>query len=112
MKKRAKMIGVIITVIFVILLIAFGILRVVKICNKNYNDALNNPPSKILVEEQLEFVFLTTQVEVLEIDDDGDVVIYTVKANGYKYKVLYQLCSTNYVGYYAWRYIRHAQIQG
>jgi hypothetical protein len=101
----------IIAVVFVSILIAFMISIIVKICKKTYNDKLNNPPSRFFVEEDLEIVFLTTQVEVVEIDEEGEIVVYTVKANGYKYKVLYQLCSTNYIGHYTWRYVRHAQIK-
>ena len=101
----------IIAVVFVSILIAFMISFIVKICKKNYNAQLNNPPSRFFVEEALESVFLTTQVEVVDIDEEGDFVIYTVKANGYKYKVLYTLCSTNYIGHYTWRYVRHTQIK-
>ena len=101
----------IIAVVFVIILIAFMISIIVKICKNNYNDKLNNPPSRFFVEENLESVFLTTQVEVVDIEEDLEIVVYTVKANGYKYKVMYKLCSTNYIGHYTWRYVRHTQIQ-
>lgn len=109
MKKNA--IKSIIAVVFVSILIAFMISFIVKICKNNYNDKLNNPPSRFFVEEDLEIVFLTTQVEVVDIDEDLGIVVYTVKANGYKYKVMYKLCSTNYIGHYTWQYVRHTQIQ-
>jgi hypothetical protein len=108
--KKSVEIKTIIWIVFEIILIAM-IFTLVKIWKKNYNGKLNNPPSKVFVEEDLEIVFLSTQVEVVEIDEEGEIVVYTVKANGYKYKVLYQLCSTNYIGHYTWRYVRHTQIK-
>ena len=109
--KKGVVIKTIIGIVFAIVLIVFMISIIVKICKKTYNDKLNNPPSRFFVEEDLEIVFLTTQVEVVEIDEEGEIVVYTVKANGYKYKVLYQLFSTNYIGHYTWRYVRHTQIK-
>lgn len=109
--KKGVVIKTIIGIVFAIVLIAIMIFSIGKICKKNYNDKLNNPPSKVFVEEYLEIVFLSTQVEVVDIDHDVDIIVYTVKANGYKYKVLYQLCSTNYIGHYTWRYVRHTQIK-
>ena len=109
MKKHV--IKQIIAVVFVSILIAFMISIIVKICKKTYNEKLNNPPSRFFVEEDLEIVFLSTQVEVVDIDEDVDIVVYTVKANGYKYKVMYKLYSTNYIGHYTWRYVKHTQIK-
>lgn len=109
--KKGVVIKTIIGIVFAIVLIVFMIFALGKICKKTYNDKLNNPPSRFFVEEDLEIVFLTTQVEVVEIDQDVEIVVYTVKANGYKYKVLYKLCSTNYIGHYTWQYVSHTQIR-
>ena len=74
-----------------------------------YNKAVNNPPNINEVEEKLEDIFLTRDVCVLNIEENGsDYIIYKVKANGFYYLVLYEITKT--MPYYYWKYVRHTNI--
>lgn len=84
---------------------------VVKIDIKRYDKTCCNPPSKIWIEEDLEIVFLTTQVNVVEIDNQGDGLLI-VKVRLYDeeeyrtYRCLYKV-KRRWIGYFVWEFERY-----
>lgn len=82
-----------------------------KIENKRYDEACSNPPSKIWIEEDLEIVFLTTQVNVLEMDDQGNglliVKVRIYDEGAYRiYRCLYKV-ERRYVADFFWKFERY-----
>lgn len=62
--------------------------------HKRNIETLNNPPSKNYIEEDLEEVFMTTFVVVLEQEQEYDIIYYNIEANGLYYRVEY-VCELN-----------------
>ena len=101
-------------VIFIFSVIALAIIcifLIVMLDTKRYDEACSNPPSKVWIEEDLEIVFLTTQVNVLEIDNRSDGVLI-VKVRIYDdgayriYRCLYEVKRYR-LSYYAWKLVRY-----
>ena len=76
----------------------------------NYRDTFKHTPDINWVEEDLEPVFMTTGVCVLNADDEGSHIYYTVSANGFYYKVHYGIKGGFFLTYH-WSYINHIQIK-
>ena len=87
---------------------------VVKLDIKRYDETCCKTPSKIWIEEDLEIVFLTTQVNVLEIDNQGDglliveVLLYDeYDEESYRtYHCLYKV-KRRWIGYFVWEFERY-----
>lgn len=108
MSKRCKDI---IIVCLLAILIMVCIFFIVKIDIKRYDETCANPPGKFWIEEDLEMVFLTTQVNVLEIDNQSDgVLIVKVRIyyeGAYRiYRCLYEVKRYR-LSYYAWEFVRY-----
>lgn len=96
-------------------LIAFAIICIffiVKIDIKRYDETCANPPGKFWIEEDLEMVFLTTQVNVLEIDNNGDglliVKVRLYDEGAYRtYRCLYKV-ERRFIADFVWEFERHA----
>lgn len=86
------------------LLVGLDLVRYDKICS--------NPPNKLWLEEDLEMVFLTTQVNVLETDNLGDgnliVKIRVYDEGAYHiYRCLYKV-KRIWIGVFEWEFERSA----
>lgn len=80
------------------------------ISEKNYKNAIKEPPPISFIEEDLEDVFLTKDVEFIESDDylqDGNYVC-VVKANGLFFKIEYHLTSSAIRA--KWKFQKYIQI--
>ena len=76
----------------------------------SYNYRLNNPPDVNWVEEDLEPIFMTTGVCILDTDNEGNHIYYKASANGFYYKVHYAIAK-DYHFNYCWKYQNHIQIR-
>lgn len=85
------------------------IYAIYKILDFSRNRCIQNPPSIVYIEEDLEELFLTRSVTVIDYEEDAETIVYTVSANGIFYKVLYKV--TPSLGSFIWRYDRHIQIK-
>ena len=96
------------TIIIGSILIIFFIIGLINIEKYEYNECIDNPPTINYVEEDLEDVFITKNVEVLKFTQEQDICFYIVKANGLYYRVVY--CIDTH--YYSpnWKYSRYIQI--
>ena len=74
--------------------------------SQNRKYAIEHPLDSSVVEEQLESVFLTNGVIVLDAKHDEEVALYDVKANGFYYRVIYKLDCAK------WKYHNYIQISG
>ncbi len=92
-EKKDTLLGFI-ALIFVLLLSAGMTTFVVIHTNNKRNKLAENPPTINEVEERLEEVFYTTDVIVFEMYDNYETTaIYTVKANGFYYRVRFSIHS-------------------
>lgn len=108
MSKRCKDI---IIVCLLAILIMVCIFFIVKIDIKRYDETCANPPGKFWIEEDLEMVFLTTQVNVLEIDNHGDglliVKVRLYDEGAYRtYRCLYKV-ERKWIGDFIWEFERY-----
>lgn len=84
----------------------------VKKSKSNYNDCIDNIPSAFWFEEMLEEVFLTINVEVLDIDEEesGCVVVEVSveEPNGWSryYRCLYKVRSYDSLNWH-WELVRY-----
>ena len=76
--------------------------------NKERDICINNPPSADNVIEDLENVFFTKNIEVLKIIYENDFTFYIIKANGYYYKIIYQMQLVFFRWH--WKYIKNILI--
>ena len=110
MNKRQKL-GYVIFILSLIVLIGISILLIVKLDIKRRDEAYSNPPDKVWLEEDLEEIFLTTHVNVIEIVDNGRGSLI-VKARIYDdgayriYHCLYEV-KRYQLAYYTWELIRY-----
>lgn len=78
---------------------------------ENYNECIDNIPSEIWLEEDLEETFLTTDVYVLDIDDMGDgmiVVLIKIWIHDQEqyYRCLYKLKSFDSFNWH-WKLVKY-----
>jgi hypothetical protein len=108
MSKKYK--DIIIDCLLTILIIV-GIFFIVKIDIKRYDETCCNTPGEFWIEEDLEMVFLTTQVNVIEIDDLGDgllivkVLVYDEESYC-TYRCLYKV-KRKWIGVFVWEFERY-----
>lgn len=86
----------------------------IKISQHNHNDILENPPTIEYIEEDAEFYLMSTMLEVIDVDDEGDYIIYTIydaDTENY-YKVSYKIERSNNIVFvvYKWVYNSHIYI--
>lgn len=113
MKKEAKetpdwgiILAICIGVVVLVILVTFWVKKSIS----NYNECIDNIPSKIWFEEELEETFLTTDVDVLDIDDTGDGMITVLIKIGIDdqeqyYRCLYTLKSFDSLNWH-WELVR------
>ena len=94
-----------------IILLCLVIYIPLKISQHNYNDILENPPTMEYIEEDAEFYLMSTMLEVIDVDDEGDYIIYIIydaDTENY-YKVSYKLERSNNIAFvvYKWVYNSH-----
>ena len=91
-------------------LVLVGLLTGIYFLDRNeFDKTVSNPPDTNWVEEDLEPVFMTTGVCVLDENHEENHVYYKVSANDFYYKVHYAVSHT-WLGCYRWKYINHIQI--
>lgn len=77
-----------------------------------YNKAIENPPTIDYIEEDAEFYLMSTMLEVVDVYDEGDYIIYTIydadTENYYKvsYKIESHHVSLGLISY-KWVYNSH-----
>ena len=76
---------------------------------KEHDSLIDNPPTYYYVEETLEEVFYTTNVIVLDSENYDYDAYYDVTANGFFYRVRYNLQKNEFFRWH-WKYINHVQI--
>lgn len=108
MKQRLKNI---ILILSLLIFIAICLSLIIILDRERYDKACLSIPSKIWIEEDLEMVFLTTQVHVLEIENEGDgVLIVKVRIcdeDEYRtYRCLYKVKRYE-LAYYTWEFVRY-----
>ena len=115
--KKSNKLGIIASILLLMVYIMIFISLIDIYDRRKYDEACSNPPGEMWIEEDLEAVFLTTQLTVLEIDDSGDgslvvtVCIYDEYYDEYEekayhvYRCLYEV--KKHVGYYSWEFIRY-----
>lgn len=113
MKKEAKetpdwgiILAICIGVVVLVILVTFWVKKSIS----NYNECIDNIPSKIWFEEELAETFLTTDVDVLDIDDTGDGMITVLIKIGIDdqeqyYRCLYTLKSFDSLNWH-WELVR------
>lgn len=111
MKRKTKNIIFIIYILSMIVLSAISILLIVKLDNKRRDEAYSNPPGEGWLEEDLEEIFLTTQVNVLEIETHSDghliVKVCIYDEDAYRiYRCLYEV-KRYQLAYYTWEFVRY-----
>ena len=114
MKKEAKETPdwrLILTICIGVVVLAILVTVWVKKSIENRNECIDNIPSKIWFEEDLEETFLTTNVCVLDIDDPGDGMIIVLIKIGIDnqeqyYRCLYTLKSFDSLNWH-WELVRY-----
>ena len=105
MKKKTIILLYLVIIVIFVSCIVYG-----HVNKTNYNKTINNPPNQDWLEEDLEKVFLSTDVYVYpnieHIDKD---MFLTVRANGLYYKVHYYL-KQSFASWY-WEYDRYIEIK-
>ena len=100
--------------IIVLSLIALAIVcifLIVKLDITRYDETCSNTPGEFWIEEDLEMVFLTTEVYVLEVDNLGDGLLI-VKVRLYDegvyrtYRCLYKV-KRRWIGDFVWGFERY-----
>lgn len=113
---KRSLIKAILAVIIGLIISAFSIIGIGHVSNTDeqnqYSKCLNNPQDISYVEEDLKSLFITTNVEILKIEQEEELCYYIVKANGLYFKVAY--CISNkcdeFPGIKEWKYQRYIQI--
>lgn len=87
-------------------------LLLIKLDIERYDTACSNPPHRFWIEEDLEVVFLTTQVNILEIDNGGDgflvVKVRIYNEGAYRtYRCLYKV-KRRWIADFVWKFERYA----
>lgn len=103
-----------ITVFSVFILIMACVFFIVKVDIKRYAETCANPPSEFWIEEDLEMVFLTTQLYVMDIDNQGDgLLIVKVKlydeGTYHTYRCLYKVKRKRPCGNFVWEFERYVE---
>ncbi len=101
---------IIIVLIAIFLLIPLATTGIISSIN-SYNEAINNPPDRNWLEEDLEDVFMTKFVDIPQehIDVEKRELYCVAKANGLYFKVHYVLRVRDVVNW-EWRYDRYIPI--
>lgn len=106
MKKN--LIGIIIPCSLILSLVGLVIAIQVDI-NKEYENCLTYPLDTNWVEEDLEPIFMTTDVCCLDWWQEENHAYYDVSANGFYYRCHYAIGRVS-LGYPHWKYQNHIQI--
>lgn len=93
-------------VVVLVILVTFWVKKSIS----NYNECIDNIPSETWFEEELEETFLTTDVDVLDIDDTGDgqiIVLIKIGIDDQEqyYRCLYTLKSFDSLNWH-WELVR------
>ena len=107
MKKNGLYIYI--TLISLVLILVGIVIFSVSESKKRYEYAFENPITRDEAEEELEMVFLSTDVYILNDEREKEYLIFIVEANGFCYRVLYELRKTDFLNYH-WKYVRYIQI--
>ena len=105
--SNRKILLIVVPILLTIL--AIEIIGFSHIDRKKYYECLEYTPDTNWVEEDLEPIFMTTGVCVLDTNDEGEHIYYTIRANGFYYKVHYAVSKT-WIANYRWKYQNHIQI--
>jgi hypothetical protein len=95
------------TIIGAMVGISYGVIYAMH--EKEYEKTALNPPSINFVEEDLETVFMTTNVVVYDTNHEYNDFYCKVEANGFNYKVRYSVCC-QYIMSFTWKYQNHIMI--
>ena len=109
--KNKKYCLILVLSVWSLVIVSIGSIVGISIIDKNhYNSAIDNPPTVNWFEEDLEKVFLSTDVYVYEdYEHEKENIYLTVRANGFYYKTHYYL-KHSFTSWY-WEYDRHIEIK-
>lgn len=113
-KKRIGLVFLIISVVATVIL-AFFLLIKIQMASKqeSYYETLNTLPQINDVEEELEPILVSRQIEVYDTKINGSEILYYVFVDyHYKYVVLYEVTpqKSEFGTYYKWEYVSHRYI--
>lgn len=113
-KKRLGLIFLIIAAIAIIVL-SFFLLIKIQMANEQefYYETLNTLPQTNDIEEELEPILVSRQIEVYDTKINGTELLYYVFVDyHYKYVVLYEVTpqKSEFGTYYKWEYVSHRYI--
>jgi len=108
-KKHGAFIVVLVLSVSFLVIACFGCYHTNK---RNYQHELNNPPTINYIEEDLEDVFMSRSVSVVEYEKQGQFVVVIIKANGLLFKGLYSIHSTGFPFTYCWVFDKYIVISG
>lgn len=97
-------------VLVLIFIVILAYLFSVRQSNINYENALNSYPSEYYVKEEMEDIFISTDVAILNEERGYDYVLYLVLVDSeYCYLVAYKIeCVWKvFISYYEWKYFTH-----
>lgn len=104
-----KVIKIILSAIAAIVVVVGLMGGLVFVHAKAYETTALTPPSLYFIEEDLELVFMTTDLDVYEQEHEFDEFYCKVKAHGFKYKVRYSVHALSLASF-TWKYQNHIMI--
>lgn len=91
---------IVITVVVVLLIIVYGVgVWGISCIRQDYQYNLDNPPSESYIEEDLEYSLITLDVRVVEMEQDDNILLVRVAANGLIFRAEYKIK----FGWSSWR---------
>lgn len=112
MTKKEKTVIVIVVVLLTIFIVC-SVLFFIKENEKNYNETLNSPPTYNYIEQDLESILISSNIQVLDSNQNNDEIIYRVRVDETEYGVLYKikLMRKDVSMTYKWTYISHRLVK-
>lgn len=115
--KTKKRIGLVLLIISAVAVIALAFFLLIKIqmasTQESYYETLNTLPQINDVEEELEPILVSRQIEVYDTEiNDTEILYYVFVDYHYKFVVLYEVTpkKTEFGTYYKWEYVSHRYI--
>lgn len=113
-KKRIGLIFLIISAVAVVILAFFLLIKIQRAnTQESYYETLNTLPIVNDIEEELEPILVSRQIEVYDTEINNDEILYYVFVDyHYKYVVLYEVTpqKSEFGAYYKWEYVSHRYI--
>ena len=113
-KKRIGLVFLIISAVAVIVLAFFLLIKIqMASTQESYYETLNTLPQINDIEEELEPILVSRQIDVYDTKINNTEILYYVNVDYcYKFVVLYEITpkKTEFGTYYKWEYVSHRYI--